>query len=140
MKKLLLIGIITFSCFAGLAEAQINKKSRTAFMQHYVILDAVIENRETINLSEDQKRTIQRAVKAMQAEVSDLGWEHETAANKLERLSSIHPVDSSAVITQAQKLMDIESRLKLENLKLHITVKNTLTLKQYETLQGLVGG
>lgn len=134
MKKLLILLLVAFG-LSGVAHGQINKESRTAFMKHYVTLDAVIENRATINLSEAQKRTIQKAVKAMQAEVSDLSWEHETAAQKLEQLSASHPVDASSVRAQAETLMDIEKRLKLENLKLHVVIKNTLTLKQYEALQ-----
>lgn len=137
IKILLVTGIIAF-ILADRADAQIKEDSRTAFMNHFVTLDVVIENRNLIDISEAQKNTIQNAVKSMQAIVSDLSWEHEGAAQQLERLSDHHPVDQKVVTAQARKLMEIETQLKLENLKLHITIKNTLTKKQYTTLQGLL--
>ncbi len=49
-------------------------------------------------------------------------------------------LDEAAVLAQAERVMDMEKRIKLIHMSLVIRIKNLLTAEQRATLRELAGG
>jgi Spy/CpxP family protein refolding chaperone len=99
--------------------------------------DFVLENSQAINLSETQKISVQSAVLDAQQQFTKLQWRIQDEMQSLARLLKPTKVDSSAVMAQLNKELDLERQMKRTQLGLMIRIKNLLTADQQAKLQQL---
>ena len=92
-----------------------------------------------IGLDEKQRAQVKDAVVEMQTRFLDLQWDVQAESEKLVRLLQARPVDESAVLAQADKVMGLERDVKKAHLSLLVRIKNTLTEAQQEKLEETSG-
>lgn len=90
-----------------------------------------------IGLDERQRAAIKDAVVKTQARLLDVQWDVQGEAEKLARLLQASPVDETAVLAQADKVMGFEREVKRSHLALLVRIKNLLTDQQRAKLQEL---
>ena len=99
--------------------------------------DLVMRHAAEIGLDEKQRAGIKDAVIRTQSKVLDAQWEVQGEAEKMARLLQASPVDETAVLAQADKVMALEREVKRTHLSLLVRVKNLLTDAQREKLKEL---
>jgi Spy/CpxP family protein refolding chaperone len=99
--------------------------------------DLVMRYAGEIGLDERQRAAIKDAVVKTQARLLDMQWDVQGEAEKLARLLQASPVDETAVLAQADKVMGFEREVKRTHLALLVRIKNLLTDPQRAKLQEL---
>ena len=105
--------------------------------QHVFAPDLVMRHAAEIGLDEKQRAAIKDAVLKMQSKVLDVQWEVQAESEKMVRLLQASPVDETAVLAQADKVMALEREVKRTHLSMLVRVKNVLTDAQREKLKEL---
>ena len=105
--------------------------------QHVFAPDLVMRHAAEIGLDEKQRAAIKDAVIKMQSKFLDLQWEVQAESEKMAHLLEASPVDETAVLAQADKVMALERDVKRTHLSLLVRVKNLLTDSQREKLKEL---
>lgn len=105
--------------------------------QHVFAPDLVMRHAAEIGLDEKQRAAIKDAVIKMQSRFLELQWEVQAESEKMIRLLQASPVDETAVLAQADKVMALERDVKRTHLSLLVRVKNLLTDPQREKLKEL---
>ena len=105
--------------------------------QHVFAPDLVMRHASEIGLDEKQRAALKDAVVKMQSRFLDLQWDMQAESEKLARLLQAAPVDETAVLAQADKVMALERDVKKTHLALLVRIKNLLTAAQREKLEEL---
>jgi len=119
------------------AGAQPAAPGQDPLAQHVFAPDLVMRHATEIGLDEKQRAAIKDAVIKMQSKFLDVQWEVQAESEKMVRLLQASPVDESAVLAQADKVMALEREVKRTHLSLLVRVKNILTDPQREKLKEL---
>lgn len=107
------------------------------FLEHVYPPRLVMRHQEEIRLSADQRAAITAAMAETQKSLVELQWEHEAAVAKLDKLLEPSVVDAKAAAAQAERVMDVEGRMKRTHLGLLVRIKNLLSPAQQERLRTL---
>jgi Spy/CpxP family protein refolding chaperone len=99
--------------------------------------ELVMRHAAEIGLDDKQRAAIKDAVVTTQSKVLDVQWEVQGEAEKLARLLQASPIDETAVLAQADKVMGFERQVKRTHLALLVRIKNLLTDAQRARLTEL---
>ena len=105
--------------------------------QHVFAPDLVMRHAADIGLDEKQRAAVKDAVLRMQTRFLELQWDMQAESEKLARLLQADPVDETAVLAQADRVMALERDVKKTHLSLLVRVKNLLREPQREKLKEL---
>lgn len=108
--------------------------------RHFFPPEMIMAHQRDIGLGEDQREAIQAAVDEAHAAVHDLKWDLQPETQALADLVAADSLDEAAILAQAERVMDLEKRIKLIHMSLVIRIKNLLTADQRATLSDLRGG
>ncbi len=129
--------LAAFLVVAVEAPAQPPGPGQDPLAQHVFAPDLVMRHAAEIGLDEKQRAAIKDAVLKMQSKVLDAQWEVQAESEKMVRLLQASPVDETAVLAQADKVMALEREVKRTHLSMLVRVKNVLTDAQREKLKEL---
>ena len=107
--------------------------------RHFFPPEMIMAHQRDIALGEDQREAIKNAVDEAHATVHDLKWDLQPETQALADLVAAESIDEAAVLAQAERVMDMEKRIKLIHMSLVIKIKNLLTAEQRATLNRLRG-
>ncbi|HEV8631932.1 MAG TPA: periplasmic heavy metal sensor [Thermoanaerobaculia bacterium] len=96
--------------------------------------ELVLQHQQEIALTDAQREAIKAAINAAQPQFVDLQMKMQGEVGKLLQLVSAPAVDEKAAITQAEKVMALETQIKKTQLTFLIRVKNTLSAEQQAKL------
>jgi len=99
--------------------------------------ELIVKNHDQIGLTDDQAASLKTAFEDAQQRVKGLQEQMQQESKKLAELAKPEKVDEKAVITQADKILDIEREIKHAQLSLLVVIKNTLTADQQAKLKEL---
>lgn len=105
--------------------------------EHVFPPDLVMRHAAELGLDERQRAGIKEAVQKAQARFVDAQFDLQGEAERMVKLLQTRPVDESAVLAQADKVMGLEREVKKTHLGLLVRIKNLLTAAQQEKLSGL---
>jgi Spy/CpxP family protein refolding chaperone len=105
--------------------------------QHVFAPELVMRHAAEIGLDDTQRAAVKEAVVKMQSRFLDLQWDLQAEVEKLARLLQASPVDETAVLAQADKVMGLERDVKKAHLALLVRIKNLLTGAQKAKLTEL---
>lgn len=100
--------------------------------------EAVMQHQKQITLTDAQRRSITETISGLQAQVLEAQWSMQAEQQKLVELLAQTRVNEAAALEQADRLMDLERRVKRAHLSALIRIKNTLTHEQQVRLRALV--
>lgn len=99
--------------------------------------DLVMRYASEIGLDERQRAAVKDAVVKMQGHVLEVQWDVQAESEKMSRLLQASPVDETALLAQADKVMGLEREVKRAHLSLLVRIKNLLTDAQRAKLTEL---
>jgi Spy/CpxP family protein refolding chaperone len=99
--------------------------------------ELIVKYHEQIGLTEDQGASLKSVFEDAQQRVQGLQQQMQQESKKLVELAKPEKVDEKAVVTQADKILDVEREIKHAQLSLLIAIKNTLTASQQAKLKEL---
>ena len=135
MKKLLLIITIAVAGQASVFAQHNPDPIGKAFFPP----EMVMQNQQTINLTEAQRNSISKEMQNAQSEFMNLQWELEKETEKFKALIQKEKTAEDNVIEQLEQMLTIENKIKKRQISLLIKIKNLLSHEQQETLQKLKG-
>jgi Spy/CpxP family protein refolding chaperone len=89
--------------------------------------DLVMRYASEIGLDERQRAAVKDAVVKLQGHVLEVQWDVQAESEKMARLLQASPVDETALLAQADKVMGLEREVKRAHLSLLVRIKNLLT-------------
>ncbi len=108
--------------------------------RHFFPPEMIMAHQRDIGLGEDQREAIKAAVDEAHSAVHDLKWDLQPEVQALAEMVAADSIDEAAVLAQAERVMDMEQRIKLLHMALVIRIKNLLTSEQRQTLRRSRGG
>jgi hypothetical protein len=134
--------LLSFS-FAALAVSQAQAQTeglgdargkKEALLMGLYPPDIVMKHQQRLGITEEQRRSISKAVQKFQSEVADLQWTLQNDQQLLQQSLSAYPIEAPATLKQVEKVLELESRFKLSHFKLLVAIKNELTQDQVNML------
>lgn len=108
--------------------------------RHLFPPELVMENGSRIGLDETQRKAIRAAIQETLPSTLDLEWQAQDQTRELERLLAEPRPDLEAVLAQADRVLELERKVKRAHLSLLVRIKRTLTPEQQQKLQRLRRG
>jgi Spy/CpxP family protein refolding chaperone len=108
------------------------------FAQNLFPPEMVMQNRQAIGLTEDQKAAIKDELMKASARFNELNWQMQDEMETMANLTKGTTVDEQRVLAQLDKILGIEREVKRTQLSLAIRIKNKLTADQQSQLQQMM--
>lgn len=121
--------------FVTLVQAQgldDNKGKREALMMGLYPPDLVMKHQRRLGVTDAQRKNISKAVQKFQSDVAELQWTMQNDQQQLQQLFSGYSIATSEALTQAERVLGLESQFKLAHFKLLIAIKNEMTEEQID--------
>jgi len=99
--------------------------------------EMVMQNRQALGLSEEQKSAIKDELMKASARFNDLNWQMQDEMETMANLTRGTTIDEQRVLAQLDKILNIEREVKRTQISLSIRLKNKLTAEQQTQLQQL---
>lgn len=99
--------------------------------------ELIMGHQQALGLQEKQRALIKSEVQKAQSKFFDHQWQMNEESEKLVALLRSTPIDESAVLAQADKVMELERQIKKIHLGLLVRLKNMLTVEQIAKLDQL---
>ena len=99
--------------------------------------ELVMQNQQSINLTETQRNSISKEIQSAQSEFIALQWDLSKESEKFNLLIQKEKPVETAVTEQLDQLLAIEGKIKKRQITLLIRIKNLLSPEQQEKLQKL---
>ena len=99
--------------------------------------ELVMQNRQALGLSEEQKAAIKDELMKASARFNDLNWQMQDEMETMANLTRGTTVDEQRVLAQLDKILNIEREVKRTQISLSIRLKNKLSAEQQTQLQQL---
>ena len=100
--------------------------------------DILMRNQEEIGITSKQRKAIAGLVRDFQGEITELQWAMPSEQQKLRSLLQENSIDTAVALTQAEKVLGMESEFKLAHFELLIAIKNELTEEQVQRINETV--
>ena len=97
--------------------------------------ELVMRHQGEIGLSEDQKQSLIAELQATQSDLVPVQLEISEAGESLAHMLRPATVDEAEALAAAQRVMQLETQIKLIHLRLVVRIKNLLTVEQQEALR-----
>jgi Spy/CpxP family protein refolding chaperone len=132
----LVVIVLVFSAVGAIAESP-PAPGQDPLAPYVFPPDLVMRYASEIGLDERQRASLKDAVVKMQGRFLELQWDVQAESEKMARLLQASPVDETAVLAQADKVMGLEREVKRTHLSLLVRIKNLLTDAQRAKLTEL---
>jgi Spy/CpxP family protein refolding chaperone len=137
MKRAWPLIVIALLVVGVKARAQTPGPGQDPLAPHVFPPELVMRHAPEIGLDEKQRAAIKDLVVKTQARFLDVQWDLQAESEKMARLLQASPVDETAVLAQADKVMGLEREVKKAHLSLLVRIKNLLSEAQREKLMEL---
>lgn len=97
--------------------------------------DLVMQRRQALGLSDEQKNAIKDEVMKASSRFTELQWQMQDEIETMVSLTKGATVDEQRVLAELDKVLGIEREIKRTQLSLTIRIKNKLTAEQQSRLQ-----
>ena len=139
MKRGTAIAFVAALLIPQSAAAQEHNRSLESQLARYLFAPAMVMRYERqLNLTDEQRATVNEKARELQSKVLDLQFELAAATQGLVELASGQVVDLDAAIQQIDEVLGLEANIKRTHLRVLIEIRNTLTVEQQETLKQIM--
>jgi Spy/CpxP family protein refolding chaperone len=133
MKSILLLILLALLNAPASAETSpANQGDELA--QNLFAPELVLKFRQEIGLDGRQSKAVKDLVQKAQNRFLDLQWDIQAETAKLTQFLKARPIDSTAALAQADRVLNLERDVKKAQLSLLIGIKNLLSSAQQEQL------
>ena len=124
-------------CLATLVQAELmnsGKDKREALRMGLYPPKIIMRHQKRLAITEAQRSQITGAVKTFESEVADLQPNRQREQLLLRQAFAGYTINTGESLAQAEKVLALETQLKLAHFRLLITIKNALTEEQIDTI------
>jgi Spy/CpxP family protein refolding chaperone len=129
--------LFSFAVASALSWGQASQPAEDPIAGQLFPPELVMQYRQEINLTPQQAKAVTEEIRKAQAAFLGMQWDMQSEREKLVLLLKARPVDESAALAEAGKVMDREREIKKTQLSLLIRIKNQLTAAQQNKLMEL---
>jgi Spy/CpxP family protein refolding chaperone len=97
--------------------------------------ELIMQHQQALGLSEEQKNFFKNELRQAQTRFTELQWKVQDEAEKMAELIKQPQVDESQVLSQLDKILNLERDVKRAQIALLIRIKNRLTPEQQAKLR-----
>lgn len=115
-------------------------KEEDPIAQAFFSPELVMQNQQTIGLTEVQRANIQKEIQSAQSEFMTWQWDLQKEMERFKSMIAKENSSEAEVAAQLEKVLAIENRIKKRQILLMIRIKNTLTHDQQEELKQIRQG
>ena len=128
MKKLaLLLLILTPALFA----------QEDPFADAFFPPELIMQNQQLLGLTTEQKSLLRSEVQKAQTRFTDLQWQLQDEMQRLTALAREASPSEERILTQLDKVLNLEREIKRTHIGLVVRMKRALTAEQQKKLQEL---
>jgi Spy/CpxP family protein refolding chaperone len=99
--------------------------------------ELVMQNQQVLGLSDEQKTAIRKEIQTAQSNFTDKQWKLQDEMETMVSLIKQDRIDEQKVLTQLDKILDLEREIKRTHFTLVVRIKNKLTSEQIAKLAEL---
>ncbi len=115
-------------------------KEEDPIAQSFFSPELVMQNQQSIGLTETQLENIQKEMQSAQAEFTPLQWDLQKEMEKFKSMISKTTLLEADVTAQLDHMLTIENKIKKRQILLMTRIKNTLSRDQQEKLKQIRQG
>ena len=119
----------------GERQMQQNRPQPPDFIEGCFPPELIMQNQQSLGLSDEQKKGIREIMKKSVSEFTDLQWQESSEKEAMALLLKQEKVDEAKAVAQLDKLLNIENSIKRLHLSAMIKVKNLLSPEQQAKLR-----
>ena len=127
--------LIVFSILFTTSQISFGQSKSSDLRQGLVSPYDVLKLEDEIGLSKSQRDSLRSSIRASESKFNSWNKQLEAAMNKMVELLSQETVSEKAVMRQMDEILDIEKKIKKEQLRLLVKTKNTLRITQIEKIK-----
>ena len=132
MKQSTIIWIL----LVGLSQVGWGVAQQLGSLQRYFVRpELVMRNQQELDLTEAQRNTIVHEIQQAQTQFTGLRWDVQNETQALERLLQARSGDETELLTQLDKILDLERDIKRTQLVLAVRIRNLLDEGQLNKLE-----
>ena len=105
--------------------------------QNFFPPELVMQNQESIGLSEEQKAFLKTELREAQAKFTDWQWKLQDEVEKMVALIKQPHIDEQQVLAQLEKVLATEREVKRAQISLLVHIKNKLSAEQQAKLEAI---
>jgi hypothetical protein len=106
-----------------------------SLQRYFVRPELVMRNQQELDLTEAQRNTIVHEIQQAQTQFTGLRWDVQNETQALERLLQARSSDEPELLTQLDKILDLEREIKRTQLVLAVRIRNVLDEQQLRKLE-----
>ena len=127
--------LIVFSILFTTSQLSFGQSKSSDLKQGLVSPYDVLKLEDEIGLSKSQRDSLRSSIRASESKFNSWNKQLEVAMKKMVELLSNETVSEKAVMRQMDEILDIEKKIKKEQLRLLVKTKNTLRITQIEKIK-----
>ena len=127
--------LIVFSILFTASQLSFGQSKSSDLKQGLVSPYDVLKLEDEIGLSKSQRDSLRSSIRASESKFNSWNKQLEVAMKKMVELLSNETVSEKAVMRQMDEILDIEKKIKKEQLRLLVKTKNTLRITQIEKIK-----
>jgi Spy/CpxP family protein refolding chaperone len=135
MKNLTFILLFALACSTSLFAQQSNADDPIG--RAFFSPEVVMQNQQAINLTDVQRTGFTKEMQSAQSEFMTLQWDQQKEMEKLKSLVDKETLSEPDVLSQLDRVLAIEDKIKKRQITLMVRIKNILSKEQQEKLQKL---
>jgi Spy/CpxP family protein refolding chaperone len=139
ISALLWLGVCLASAQKPAPEAHGPQPGPDPLGQSFFAPELVMQNQQTIGLTDEQKSYLRTELRDAQLKFTDLQWKLQDEAEKMISLANQPHVDEQQALAQLEKVLTVEREVKRAQISLLVHIKNKLTPEQQAKLEDLRG-
>ncbi len=97
--------------------------------------ELIMQNQKAIDLTDDQRTFVKGEIQKAQGKFTDLQWQLQSEVETMASLLKEDRVDEQKVLTQLDKVLNLERDIKRTQISLVVRIKNDLTPSQQAILR-----
>jgi Spy/CpxP family protein refolding chaperone len=135
MRTFCTIGILLLTVSAAVAQNQPHEPQPDPFAGNLFPPELIMQNQQALGLSEEQKNFIKDELRKTPGLLTDVQFDLPKEMEKLVALMKQVPVDEAQTLTQLDKVLELERKIKRTHVGLLIRLKNNLKPEQQTKLR-----
>lgn len=138
MKNIILTSVSVFLLSLMVSAQQ--SKEEDPIAQAFFSPELVMQNQQTIGLTETQRENIQKEIQSAQSEFVTWQWDLQKEMEKFKSMISKANLSEAEVTAQLEHVLTIENMIKKRQVLLLTRIKNVLSHDQQEKLKQIRQG
>lgn len=127
--------VLTVCFFLGVSSVRAQQPPNDPIGEQLFPPDLIMQNQKTIGLNEEQRNFVKSEMLKAQSRFTDLQWQLQTEVETMASLLKQDKADEQQVLSQLEKILNLERDVKKTQITLVVRIKNKLTPEQQAELR-----